>query len=78
MGESNRPPTRKKILQNLKRGQVIRYSSGDSRYDTYLIVSHVEDGKVSGQMGTTHGVNSITIDNLLKKEDLSLASFDEI
>jgi len=64
---------RRKMLENLKYGDVVKYN-GDLG-TTYLIVEEVKDGRVSGRMASPAGVNSISIDELVKRESLSLAKW---
>ena len=64
---------RREMLKNLKYGAVVKYNG--SLGPTYLIVTEVKDGIVSGCMASPVGVNSISIDELVKRESLSLAEW---
>ena len=60
-------------LENLKKGDVLKY---DEKFGVcYIIVESVRKGRVSGQIASPHGVNSISLDELVKKNPL-LGKFD--
>lgn len=64
----------KKSLENLEFRDVINYD------DTCLVVSKVnlEEGRVSGHMVYPTGVNSISIDELIKKDKLYIAEWKKL
>lgn len=65
----------KKILEKLRKGDVLKYKEKNHFYTTYLIIDKVENGIASGQMAAPVGVNSISLEELAKKEELSIAEF---
>ena len=67
---------RRKILENLKYEEVIKYKTEHGC--TYLIVEKSKDGKVSGQMASPIGVNAISIEELLKKDNLEIANWTRL
>jgi len=64
-----------KLLRQLDYGKVVKYREKDAVTDTYLVVQETKDGRVCGQMAGPHGVNSISLEELAKKEGLSIAEF---
>ncbi len=77
MGEKDKMSykSRREILENLRNG-VIRY---ETEYGcTYLVVKEVRNGKICGQMASPIGVNSISIEDILKKNNLEIARWEEI
>lgn len=63
----------KEELENLKKGDVLKY---DEKFGVcYLIVESVRQGRVSGQIASPYGVNSISIEELVKM-DPRLGKFD--
>lgn len=67
-----------KKLENLQHGNVLRYHIKGHADDNYLVVAGVRDGRVYGHIVSPIGVNSISIDDILKAENLSLAEFNEV
>lgn len=67
-------------LENLGAEPVVfGYDSTVPGCTTYLIVTEVVDGRVGGEMVTSPGrVNSISIDELLKKDNLQIAEFKRL
>lgn len=66
------------LLKDLKYGDVIKYST--KLGDRYLIVSVVDLKRktVEGHMSSAVGSNSISIDELAKKEDLCFARWEKL
>ena len=60
-------------LENLKKGDVLKYD--DKMGSVYLIVEKVEEGRVCGQIASATGINSISIDTLVKINPI-LGKFD--
>ena len=67
---------RRKILEKLKYGDVIKYQGEIG--ETYLIVAQVKEGVIEGFTGKPVGVDTISIDKLVENERLSLALFNEL
>ena len=65
----------KKILEKLKFGDVIRYKEYGTT--TYLIIQKNENREILGQMASPLGVNGISIEKLLEKEDLEIANWNK-
>jgi len=63
-------------LNELRHGEVVKYSTGVMGYDNYLVVEEVEDGKVRGQIASSIGVNAVSIEDLAKKK-VYIAHWDE-
>ena len=66
---------RKKILENLKYGDVITFPLGMFEHEAYLIVKEVKAGVILGQISLPTGVSGMSIEELLEKEELSMAVF---
>jgi hypothetical protein len=70
---------REELLSELRKyakggGGVIKYNeSNGSTY--YLVVQKLKGRMIHGQMAKTIGVNSISLEELAKKEGLSIAKF---
>ena len=56
------------MLENLNQGDVIRYKSDTESEETYIIVKDTKWGFIYGQIVVPIGVNSISIEELVKKE----------
>ncbi len=64
-----------KLWRSIDYGTIIMYKDDGAVYPTYLVVKETKDGIVRGQMAHPVGVNSISLEELLKKEGLSIAEF---
>ena len=64
------------MLENLKQGDIIKYKSNQESEETYLIMRETKWGIIYGQMVIPVGVNSISIEELVKKE-FSLGKFSQ-
>lgn len=60
-------------LENLEKGNIIRYNSKIGI--CYLVVEGVRGERVSGQIASPYGVNSVSIDELVKMNP-RLGKFD--
>ena len=65
---------KKEMLNNLKRGELIKYKPEPESEEIYVIVNEVKWGRIYGQMAVPIGIDSISIDELVKKE-FSLGKF---
>ncbi|MCK5043786.1 hypothetical protein KAR52_02185 [Candidatus Pacearchaeota archaeon] len=63
-------------LNNLKKGDIIRYKPGPDFEETYIIVDETKWGQVYGKMAMPVGISSISIEELVKQE-FSLADFSK-
>ena len=64
-----------KLLHSIDYGTVIMYNDKGAVYPTCLFVQEIKDGRVCGEMSSPIGVNSISLEELAKKEGLSIAEF---
>lgn len=64
-----------RLLDSIGFGSVVMYKDPGAIYATYLVVQKVEDGIVHGEMAAPIGVNEISLEELAKKEGLSIAEF---
>lgn len=57
---------RREILENLKYGEIIRYSDNEGNFE-YIVVKEIKKERIRGQIATPVGVNSISIEELANK-----------